>query len=128
MGLRCTTYGYQSDSGIQYSFNTGDKLNGLLLDLLQHTGQLPPGKDYDLDFDHQFLATEKYDTRYSYKKARGYFPGIATIGSLIVGLENRDLFDGNYVYRCIVTNDWEGRKRISSLFITPGEPVRRTST
>lgn len=81
---------YQSDSGIKYSFNTGERLNGLLLDILQHTNQLTPGKDYDLDFDHQFIPTEKYDTKYSYKKERGYFPGIATIGPLIVGLENRD--------------------------------------
>ncbi|WP_291530716.1 hypothetical protein [Bacteroides sp. UBA939] len=44
LGLRCTTCDYQSDSGIQYSFNTGNKLNGLLLDLLQHTGQLPPAR------------------------------------------------------------------------------------
>lgn len=81
---------YQSDSGIKYSFNTGERLNGLLLDMLQHTNQLTQGKDYDLDFDHQFIPTEKYDTKYSYKKERGYFPGIATIGPLIVGLENRD--------------------------------------
>lgn len=80
---------YQSDSGIKYSFNTGERLNGLLLDMLQHTNQLTPEKDYDLDFDHQFIPTEKYDTKYSYKKERGYFPGIATIGPLIVGLENR---------------------------------------
>ena len=81
---------YQSDSGIKYSFNTSERLNGLLLDMLQHTNQLKPGKDFDLDFDHQFIPTEKYDTKYSYKKERGYFPGIATIGPLIVGLENRD--------------------------------------
>lgn len=81
---------YQSDNGINYSFNSCDNLNNLLLDLLQHTKQLNPGKKYDLDFDHQFIPTEKYDTKYSYKKERGYFPGIATIGSLIVGLENRD--------------------------------------
>lgn len=45
---------------------------------------------HDLDFDHQFIPTEKYDTAYSYKKERGYFPGVATIGDKIVGVENRD--------------------------------------
>lgn len=88
--LSCDNVQYQSNSGIRYSFNTCDKLNGLLLDLLQATRQLNPGKSYDLDFDHRFLSAEKYDTQYSYKKERGYFPGIATIGSLIVGLENCD--------------------------------------
>lgn len=84
LGLRCLSYEYQY-SGINYEFNTADKLNGLSLDLLQHTGQLNPRKEYDLD-----LTIRKYDTKYSYKKARGYFPGVATIGSLIVDLENRD--------------------------------------
>lgn len=35
---------YQSDSGIKYSFNTSERLNGLLLDILQHTNQLKPEK------------------------------------------------------------------------------------
>lgn len=57
--------------------------------MLLQTGQLKKGTLYDLDFDHQFILTEKYDTLYSYKKERGYFPGVATIGPLIVGVENR---------------------------------------
>lgn len=71
---------YQSDSGIWYSFNTCDKLNGLLLDFLQHTHQSSAGKNYDLDFDHWFIPTEKYDAKYSYKIERSHFPDIATIG------------------------------------------------
>lgn len=74
---------------MEYSFNKAERLGALLLELLLHTGQLVKGKLYDLDFDHQFIPTEKYDTVYSYKKEREYFPGIATIGNLIVGLENR---------------------------------------
>ena len=57
--------------------------------MLQQSGQLKAGK-YDLDFDHEFIPTEKYDTKYSYKKERGYFLGIATIGEMLVGIENRN--------------------------------------
>ena len=81
---------YTSDSGNSYSYNACEKLNNLLLDMLLRTGQLTGGRCVTLDFDHQFIATEKYDTQYSYKKARGYFPGVATVGGLIVGVENRD--------------------------------------
>lgn len=80
---------FGSKQGLEYSFNKAKRLGALLLELLLHTGQLVKGQLYDLDFDHQFIPTEKYDTVYSYKKERGYFPGIASIGSLIVGLENR---------------------------------------
>ena len=48
------------------------------------------GASYDLDFDHQFIETEKYDAKMTYKKFTGYSPGVAVIGDLIVGIENRD--------------------------------------
>lgn len=80
---------YVSAQGKEYAFNTCEKLNNLLLDMLLHTKQLSAGM-HDLDFDHQFIPTQKYDTVYSYKKDRGYFPGVATIGNKIVGVENRD--------------------------------------
>ena len=47
-------------------------------------------KDYCLDFDHQFIPTEKYDTTYSYKQARGYFPAVASIENVPVYIENRN--------------------------------------
>ena len=80
---------YTAASGADYSFNTSEKLNGLLLDRLQQSGQLKAGK-YDLDFDHEFIPTEKYDAKYSHKKERGYFSGIATIGEMLVAIENRN--------------------------------------
>lgn len=43
-----------------------------------------------MDFDHEFIPTEKYDAKYSHKKERGYFSGIATIGEMLVAIENRD--------------------------------------
>ena len=47
-------------------------------------------KMYDVDFDHQFIETEKYDAKPTYKKFPGYRPGVAVIGDLIVGIENSD--------------------------------------
>ena len=54
-----------------------------------HTGQLKEGEGYDVDFDHQFIETEKYDAKPTYKKFLGYRPGVAVVGDLIVGIENR---------------------------------------
>ena len=48
---------------------------------------------YDVDFDHQFIETEKYDAKPTYKKFLGYRPGVAVIDDLIVGIEN--VADGN---------------------------------
>ena len=53
-------------------------------------GQLKESEMYDVDFDHQFIETEKYDAKPTYKKFLGYRPGVAVIGDLIVGIENSD--------------------------------------
>ena len=45
------------------------------------------GKRYDVDFDHQFIETEKYEAKPTYKKFFGYRPGVAVISDLIVGIE-----------------------------------------
>jgi len=81
---------YTADSGNRYEHNIADRLNGLMLDMLLKSGQLVPGQRVTLDFDHQFLPAEKYDAKMSYKCSRGYFPGVATVGGMIVGVENRD--------------------------------------
>lgn len=54
------------------------------------TGQLTEGGAYDVDFDHQFLEADKYDSKRTYKGFDGYSPGVFTIGGLIAYLENRD--------------------------------------
>jgi len=87
---------YTSDTGKSYDFNTATKLNRLLVKALLSTGQLMAGASYDLDFDHQFIETEKYDAKMTYKKFfaseankfehTGYSPGVAVIGDLIVGM------------------------------------------
>ena len=61
--------------GKSYNFNTADKMNELLIRSLLATGGLCSGQDYDLDFDHQFIETEKYDAKQTYKKFLGYSHG-----------------------------------------------------
>ena len=73
-----------------FDFNKAEKLNRLLLELLQLCGQIRKGDVVDVDFDHEFTPTEKFDAKFSYKKKRGYFPGIASVGKMIIGIENRD--------------------------------------
>ena len=48
--------------------------------------QLKEGEMCDVDFDHQFIETEKYDAKPTYKKFLGYRPGVAVIGNLLVGI------------------------------------------
>lgn len=81
---------YTSDAGKSYDFNTANTLNTLLLNCLLATGQLKEGGEYDVDFDHQFIETEKYDAKPTYKKFLGYRPSVAVIGDMIVGIENSD--------------------------------------
>ncbi len=54
-------------------------LNNLLVNALLATGQLLPDNEYDFDFDHQFIETEKFDTKMTYKKFTGYSLGILNI-------------------------------------------------
>lgn len=88
--LTCENTTYTSDSGKSYDFNIADNMNKLLVNALLKTALLKTGKEYDLDFDHQYIETEKYDAKQTYKKFLGYGPGVAVIGDNIVGIENRD--------------------------------------
>lgn len=54
-----------------------------------YRGPLKEGGLYDLDFDHQFIEAEKFDSKPTFKKFLGYRPGVAVIGDTIVGIENR---------------------------------------
>jgi len=81
---------YQSKSGVNYDFNINKKLNLLNIKSLLLTKQLESNKSYDFDYDNQITANKKYDAKRTYKKNKGYFPGIATIGDTIVYIENRD--------------------------------------
>jgi hypothetical protein len=79
-----------SANNITNEFSDNAILNKLNLVILLSTKQLKSGGTYDLDFDNQFIACEKYDAKKGYKMQRGYFPGIATIGKNVLYLENRN--------------------------------------
>lgn len=81
---------FVSNSGNTYDFNINLKLNQLNIKSLILTEQLKAGKFYDFDYDNQVIANKKYDAKRTYKKNKGYVPGIATIGDKIVYIENRD--------------------------------------
>ena len=93
-----------SDTGKNYDFNTDDTLNSLLLNCMFASGQQKEGEMYDVDFDHQFMETENYDAKSTYKKFFGYRPGVAVIGDLIVGIENSD---GNTSVRFHQEKPWK---------------------
>jgi hypothetical protein len=79
-----------SSSDKQYRFNINKQQNDLNIKSLLLTGQLEKDGFYDLDYDNQIIEHEKFDAKKTYKKNRGYFPGIANIGNNIVYIENRD--------------------------------------
>ena len=81
---------FTSTSDITYNFNINKKLNRLNIKSLLLTKQLEAGKSYDFDYDNQVLPNKKYDAKNTYKKNKGYVPGVATIDDKIVYLENRD--------------------------------------
>ena len=81
---------FESRSGIYYNFNINTKLNKLNIKSLLLTKQLESNHCYDFDYDNQVIANNKYDAKRTYKKNKGYVPGIATIGDKIVYIENRD--------------------------------------
>ena len=81
---------FTSNQGKTYDFNINTKLNLLNIKSLLLTRQLKKDTWYDFDYDNQIIATEKYDTKHTYKHTKGYFPGVASIGNKIVYIENRD--------------------------------------
>lgn len=75
-------------SHVPSSGTIGRGIKQLAIDNITYTAK--SGQFLDVDFDHQFIPTEKHDATYSYKKAFGYFPGVASVGGVIVHVENRD--------------------------------------
>lgn len=77
-------------SGVKHTFNINEPLNELMVGALRTTGQLSASGCYDLDYDNQVIATEKWDAARTYKKCHGYQPGIATIDGMPVYIEGRN--------------------------------------
>ena len=65
-------------------------LEDLRTDISNRLGMVEKDVPVIFDYDNQFIPTEKYDATYSYKKANGYFPGIAQLNLHPFYIENRD--------------------------------------
>ena len=111
---------YTSDKGLSYKFNINEKLNRLNVKSLKLTGQLETDKSYDFDYDNQVNANNKWDAKNTYKKTKGYFPGIATIGNKVIAIENRD---GN---ANVKFKQEETLERIYTLLLSEGIKVNRS--
>lgn len=79
-----------SKAHVENQINTNEKLNELNLSILKKLNVFDEHKYHDLDFDNQFIATEKYDAKKGYKMIHGYFPSVASIGRNTVYFENRN--------------------------------------
>lgn len=81
----------KNKNGIEHELNYIPSLNASLVSLAIKTGQLKTGEqNYTLDYDNVVMENEKQDAKMSYKKTKGYHPGIAFIGRLPVHIENRN--------------------------------------
>ena len=77
-------------------------------------GLFKSGQFLDVDFDHQFIPTEKHDATYSYKKAFDYFPGVASVGGVIVHVESRDGNTPVKFCQAVTLSSIRGRKQCCS--------------
>mgnify|MGYP004445085761 CR=1 FL=1 len=88
----------RSESGIEYKFCYNPELTQLAVKGLLLCEQIDAGAKHVFDYDNQFIPAEKYDATFSYKKAMGYFPGVAQVDGLPFFVENRD-GNANVKYR-----------------------------
>lgn len=81
----------KNEKKIEHQINYLPFLNEALLGLAIKTSQLTTeGMEYTLDYDNVVVENEKQDAKMSYKKIKGYHPGIAFIGRIPVHIENRN--------------------------------------
>lgn len=91
-GLKERTVITTTGKGVVHEINYSDKMNKTLVALAIKTGQLKAGGNhgYTLDYDNVVIEHDKQDGRYSYKKTRGYHPGLGFIGRIPVHIENHN--------------------------------------
>lgn len=75
--------------GKEHVFSLGEKMNRLNLRLLSRLPEFNK-QGVILDYDNTILFSEKADAKYTYKKEKGYYPGVGMIGKHIVYVENRN--------------------------------------
>jgi hypothetical protein len=69
--------------------STNNRLSLLNIILLKKISLLK-AKNHVLDYDNTVIFTDKSDAKMTYKKDKGYFPGVGIIGNSIVYIENRN--------------------------------------
>lgn len=75
---------------VDHQYNSNELLCGINIELLKHLGafQAPV---LTLDYDNTIVYNEKKDSKFTYKKAYGYQPGVCTLNAEhIVYVENRN--------------------------------------
>ena len=89
LSVPCEYIKTTSSKGNKINVNT--RMNDFLIESAIKFKQLDT-EDTNLiyDFDHQFIPADKYDANYSYKKKKGYFPGVVTIANIPVYIEGRN--------------------------------------
>ncbi len=89
----------EMNSDVEHELCINERMNGLMLDIAKRLGT--PFGDV-LDYDNVIIETEKYDTRWTYEKKKGYQPGVAFIGETPVYIEGRNGNSGA-IYKMPVT-------------------------
>lgn len=72
-----------------HEFGINNRLTRLNLELINKLGIIEKNH-LTLDYDNTLIFTRKADSKKTYKSNRGYAPGVATIGSTVVYVENRN--------------------------------------
>lgn len=77
----------ESSSGITHEFTHNMMLNKLMLDIAKRLNAI---NGDTLDFDNTIIETHKQDSTWTYKKNKGYQPGVAFIGKTPVYISGRN--------------------------------------
>ncbi len=70
-----------------HEFCIDDRMNGLMLDIVKRLGVIETDI---LDYDNTCIETLKFDSAFTYKKFRGYQPGVSFMGKIPVYVEGRN--------------------------------------
>jgi hypothetical protein len=76
-----------SNNDVEHEFSIHKPLNSLMVDIAK---RLKTINSQTLDYDNVIIETEKYDSCWTYKKTKGYQPGVAFIGKTPVYIEARN--------------------------------------
>jgi len=74
-------------TGVNHEFSINMELNKLMLDVAKKLNTISGDT---LDYDNVIIETDKQDSTWTYKKNKGYQPGVAFIGQTPVYIEGRN--------------------------------------